>query len=355
MISSYTVQNSKEFANFITNQKLDPGEHIVSFDVISLFTSIPVDLALQIVKEELAITPMWTLHTNLTAEQICNLLKCTLSNNFFVFDDCHYHQIFGCPMGSPVSAVAAELVMQRIEKVALDSSPVPARWWKRYVDDSNNCLKQLDVPLFHQHLNSVNSHIQFTIKMPAVKQNGSQTIAFLDTQLLGNISGNIDVKVFRKNTHTDKYSPFESHSHKNDKKAVIKTLLDRAKTIPSTSTLQTEEIENVLRALDGYKKGFIKEVVNDTVKVNQKGKEDLRGSICIPYVKGVWEKIKSILTKAGVRVALKLVYTLANILHSIPKTRPSEERTKAVVYKFECRTCSLTYIGESKRCWCSTT
>ena len=118
------------------------------------------------------------------------------------------------------------------------------------MDDSNACLEQLNVPLFHQHLNSVNSHIQFTIEMPAVNQNGSQTIAFLDTQLLGNISGNIDVKVFRKNTHTDKYLPFESHSHKNDKKAVIKTLLDRAKTIPSTSTLQTEEIQNVLRALE---------------------------------------------------------------------------------------------------------
>ena len=179
-----------------------------------------------------------------------------------MFNVCHYHQIFGCPMGSPVSVVVAELVMQRIEKVALDSSPVPVRWWKRYVDDSNACLKQLDVPLFHQHLNSVNSHIQFTIEMPAVNQNGSQTIAFLDTQLLGNIFGNIDVKVFRKNTHTDKYLPSESHSHKNDKKAVTKTLLDRAKTIPSTSTLQTEEIENVLRALEsnGYKKVLLKKL-----------------------------------------------------------------------------------------------
>jgi hypothetical protein len=24
-----------------------------------------------------------------------------------MFDDCHYHKIFGCPMGSPVSAVIA--------------------------------------------------------------------------------------------------------------------------------------------------------------------------------------------------------------------------------------------------------
>ena len=117
-----------------------------------------------------------------------------------MFDDCHYHQIFGRPMGSPVSAVIAELVMQRIEKVALETSPVSVRWWKRYVDDSNACLKQPDVPLFHQHLNSINPHIQFTIEMPDVNGDGSQTIAFLDTDLLSTASGNIAVKVFRKNT-----------------------------------------------------------------------------------------------------------------------------------------------------------
>jgi hypothetical protein len=127
----YTVQNSNEFANFITNQKVHPDEQIVSFDVTSLFTSMPVDLVLHIVKEELANTNLRTQHTNFDAEQICNLLKLILNNSYFVFDDCHYHQIFGCPMGSPVSAVIAELVMQRVDKVALESSPVSVRWWKR--------------------------------------------------------------------------------------------------------------------------------------------------------------------------------------------------------------------------------
>ena len=78
------------------------------------------------------------------------------------------------------------------------------------------------------------------------------------------------------------------------------------------------------------------------VKVNQKRIENLRGSTCIPYIKGISEEIKSILTKVGVRVALKPVCTVANILR-IPKTRQLEERTKAVVRKFECRTCSLIH------------
>jgi hypothetical protein len=80
-----------------------------------------------------------------------------------MFDDCHYHQIFGCPMRSPVSAVIAELVMQRIGKVALESSPVSVRWWKRYVGDYNACLKQISIwklykhTLEHFHLNILQS------------------------------------------------------------------------------------------------------------------------------------------------------------------------------------------------------
>ena len=149
------MKNSKDFVDFVSTKKLLPNEQIVSFDVVSLFTSIPVDLALQIVREELNSTNDWTAQTNLTVGQICNLLAFVLNNSFFVFKGSHYHQIFGCAMGSPVSAALAELVMQRIKRIALRSSPVSVKWWKRYVDDFNACLKQDDVEKFRNHLNSI--------------------------------------------------------------------------------------------------------------------------------------------------------------------------------------------------------
>ena len=100
-------------------------------------------------------------------------------------------------MGSPVSAVIAELVMQRIEKIALETSPVPVRWWRRYVDDSNTCLKTKDVMRFHSHLNTINKHIQFTIETPSIIQ-GNQCISFLDTEIYTQENGRIQVKVHRK-------------------------------------------------------------------------------------------------------------------------------------------------------------
>ena len=38
-------------------------------------------------------------------------------------------------MGSPVSAVIANMVMEDVEQKALATSPVKPFFWKRYVDD----------------------------------------------------------------------------------------------------------------------------------------------------------------------------------------------------------------------------
>ena len=155
----YSIKNAKEFAEFISRQKIHEDEVVVSFDVVSLFTSIPVDLAKDIVRRKLKESDIWQAHTDLTSSQILGLLALVLDNSYFKFDGDHYHQISGCAMGSPVSAVIAELVMQEIESIALATSPIDVRWWRRYVDDSNSCLKKWDVQVFHDHLNAINEHI----------------------------------------------------------------------------------------------------------------------------------------------------------------------------------------------------
>ena len=50
-----------------------------------------------------------------------------------------------------------------------------------------------DVRTFHDHLNSISEHIQFTIRMPSISEKG-QSIAFLDTNNTALETGQIDVK-----------------------------------------------------------------------------------------------------------------------------------------------------------------
>ena len=46
--TEHHVRNSQEFAQFISKQTVEKNEVLVSFDVVSRFTKIPTDLAIQI-------------------------------------------------------------------------------------------------------------------------------------------------------------------------------------------------------------------------------------------------------------------------------------------------------------------
>ena len=76
---------------------------LVSFDVVSLFTAIPVDKACVYIRKKLEQDATLPSRTNLDIDDITKLLQFTLSNNYFMFNDRIYKQVHGCAMGSPVS------------------------------------------------------------------------------------------------------------------------------------------------------------------------------------------------------------------------------------------------------------
>ena len=248
MDNRYTVRNSNEFAEFVLNQQVSDDEELVSFDVVPLFTSIPVKLAIDFVKTKLRQSDGWKETTTLTESQVIELSEFVLGNSYFTYQGMHYQQVFGSAMGSPVSAVVVDLVMANIEERALSTSPVAPRWWRRYVDDSNVCLKRTDVDLSHRHLNSIDGNIQFTIKRACQTDKG-QSISFLDSRLPVLGDGSAEIDVYRKATHTNKYLDFASHNPAQHKEAVVRTLLNRASLLPSRPELRTNERERALSDL----------------------------------------------------------------------------------------------------------
>ena len=112
----YSVTNSVVFAQHVKDQPTAEDEIMVSFDVVALFTSIPADLALQIVREKLQQDATLTERTDISVTNIMKLLEFVLKNSFFTYEQEHYQQTFGCAMGSPVSATIANLVMEYVEE-----------------------------------------------------------------------------------------------------------------------------------------------------------------------------------------------------------------------------------------------
>ncbi|XP_068670998.1 uncharacterized protein [Montipora foliosa] len=167
---------------------------MVSFDVVSLFTAIPVNKACDYIRNKLNCDNTLQTRTNLSTDDIISLLDFTLSNNYFVYNNRTYKQIHGCAMGSPVSPIVANLCMEVIEESAISSATVPPRIWKRYVDDSFVVIKKAAVHSFHDTLNAVDPKITFTIE----EENNGQ-IAFLDT-LVSRKNGVAVIDVYRKPT-----------------------------------------------------------------------------------------------------------------------------------------------------------
>ena len=48
----------------------------------------------------------------------------------FAYNGTHYQQVFGTAMGSPVSVVIANMVIEDVEQKALANSPVKPFFWK---------------------------------------------------------------------------------------------------------------------------------------------------------------------------------------------------------------------------------
>jgi hypothetical protein len=172
----YTVRNSTDFSKRIKDMSISTDEVMVSFDVVSLFTSIPVNLALKITRDKLESDRELSTRTEMSVSNILKLLEFVLTNSYFTYKNEYYQQTSGCAMGSPISATIANLVMEYIEEIALTTALNPPRWWFRFVDDSHACLKRKYVEEFHQHLNSIDKQIQFTIEAEE-----NNRLPFLDT------------------------------------------------------------------------------------------------------------------------------------------------------------------------------
>ena len=194
--NGYSVNNSTEFT-----EKLS----YISFDVVSLFTAIPVDRACEHIRNKLNKDTTLKHRTKLSIDEIIKLLRFTLSNSFFTYNKETYKQIHGCAMGSPVSPIVANLCMEEIEELAHKQSTSPPKKWFRFVNDIFSIIKRHALTNFYNLLNSIDPHIKFTIE-----QELHEKLPFLDTIVTRN-NGSLLINVYRKPTHTDRYLDYNSH------------------------------------------------------------------------------------------------------------------------------------------------
>ncbi|XP_068697441.1 uncharacterized protein [Montipora foliosa] len=302
-----------------------------------LSTSIPVDVAISVAHNRLISDENLQDRTAIPIPDIIKLLDFCLSTTNFQYDHKHYKQIHGTAMGSPVSAIMENMVMEDIEERALASLTNPPLFWKRFVDDVITTAKSVSTQTLLEHLNSVEPCILFTIE----RENLSK-IAFLDTMVHHQEDEKLITTVYRKPTHTDGYLSYLSHHPSMHKRAGVKSLMDRAERIPSTKSDQNKEKQRIMSTLqsNGYPKLFILSASKPKPPLNHPLTDaESEGKYCtIPYVSGTSEPIKRVLDNHGIKVTFNPTRQLGRYFQS--------RKTKWTKKKFEisCMTSPAQFV-----------
>ena len=139
LFSESNVKNFTQFATFISNKSFGQ-EILVSLDITSLFTNVPVGLACQVAQDRLIADTSLGDRTGLSPPQVVTLLQFRLNATYLTYQEQFLPTVLWHSHGlHAVSVTVANLVMEDIEQRARSMYPHPP-FWKRYVDDTYTAL-----------------------------------------------------------------------------------------------------------------------------------------------------------------------------------------------------------------------
>ena len=109
------TENSKQFSEYIRNVTIEEDEKLVSFDVTSLYTNVPIKDTLVIIRDLLENDENLNEKTKIPPSNLLEIIEFLLTKTWFIFDGKYYSQTDGVAMGGPASSVVAEIYMQKHE------------------------------------------------------------------------------------------------------------------------------------------------------------------------------------------------------------------------------------------------
>ena len=133
---------------------------MVSYDIKALYPSIPQDEAISTFHEKMVNDPHLDQKTTMSALQVTSLFKTIDTKTYFQFNKKLYIQSNGLAIGASTSGFAADLYMEKIERIALDTFAHPPEIWLRYVDDTFSINNKTHIDSFLTHLNQQHPRIQ---------------------------------------------------------------------------------------------------------------------------------------------------------------------------------------------------
>ncbi|XP_075167527.1 uncharacterized protein LOC142239619 [Haematobia irritans] len=344
--SKYNIRDSVQFRNKIKDLTTEEDEKIVSFDVISLFPSIPVELALTIIEQRWDEIKEFT---KMTQNTFLRILKfCIMENRYFQFEEKIYKQKKGLPMGSPASPIVADIVMEKLLMDCENKLTTKPKILLKYVDDLFAVTHKNAIMNMLNTLNNFHSNIKFTVEE---EDNGQ--LPYLDTLVIRK-NGKLNLDWYQKPTASGRIINFYS---KHPKRIIINTannLIHRVLTI-SDKEFHAKNKERIKQIL--AKNNFPKYLANNLINSKKNNKEfdehqtKTKSYKSLTYIPNVSERIENsnIFDKEKFTIAHKTNNTLKELFTN-PKTKLPNMEKHNLVYEIKCdgndqQSCEKVYVG----------
>ena len=104
-----SIKNSQTLFEVLSNLTFSENHITVSLKVTSLFTDVPTEMVLKGIDKR---CPLIKKVTKLQIDEFKKGINFLMNSTYFKFDNKYYKQIFGTPVGSPISTIIADIVMQ---------------------------------------------------------------------------------------------------------------------------------------------------------------------------------------------------------------------------------------------------
>lgn len=352
---------------------------MVSFDVVSLFTKVPLQYTINLILDEIFPTchdnPLESPCRKLSRTKKCiqckrrndfnTLLEAATSKTHFIFNNKMYVQHEGVSMGAPLAPVIADIFMVHLETTLMDKLMQAGVYeWHRYVDDTFVLIDpNTKVEDILSILNEFHLSIKFTHK---IEEN--DRLEFLDVQVIRSSKKQaFETTIYRKPTFTGLMTNWNSYVPIQYKKANIISMINRALRICSTYHSLNDEI-NVIRKIsisNDYPLSYIDKIIgiqltkyykNNTINKQISAKDDKKIMyVELPFIRSstirIRKQIKHLTNKLRPDIDIRF----------FSKTPPTTQvffRNKDpiikymqsdVVYYIKCKGCEHSYIGKTER------
>ena len=322
---------------------------MLSLDVESLFTNVPLDDVLSFLRTKVS---EGTVQLPLPTDVFLDLIRLCVDSNSFSFHGKFYSQIFGVAMGSSLSPVLANLYMEYFESVLLPTLPVLPSLWIRYVDDVF-ALWPHDPSLFPDFLSSLNN-LAPSINFKVEWENSSK-LPFLDV-LVHKSDFRFTFSVYRKPMHSGMYIHYFSYHPQHVKKGVLVSLFLRALRIcdPQFLDFELTHLRQSFSRL-GYPPRFISQALSQAKRSFYSPPPPPTPTppppkppvLCLPYIAPL-QNLSHLTRPLNLQLVFKQTNTLrSNLVHTSPP--PTSDSNSPGVYSISCSSCPSTYFGETGR------